>query len=1397
MIAETTASRSALAARLLVASAALVLLATSGAALGQALVRVPADQPTLQAAINAVPDGGVIEMAAGTYSSPSGGFAINDRAKAFTVRAASGATVVLDGGGTRDVVRFINSSVGAGRSVTFENLIFRNGFSSTAGIAGGVTLHRAKATFRGCRFENNRVTAASTGGGGVVVAISSEAFFLDSTWSGNSAYLYGGGLAVETDARAWIHHGVFQNNRTNLLNHHPFSAGGGIHVGDSTLRVSNSRFEGNQAGYVGGALYSIGSWTEPVATPRSDVVVSNSTFVDNRSVRDPSVPSAGQPPTEGGAVHFEDQTTARVFSSRFLTNRADTGGAMSLYRATVSAKGCVFQGNRAVGSGSGNGFGGSISAVSNDASDATTGFGTINRRTSSLTVSDSVIQGRFGSVTTVAQTGGGLYASGDGNSLYGRNGMPQNGTAAQNRATLQLTNVAIYDCEVVGGPSNDPGTGVGGGLVTDLVNLSATGLLVGKGAAGLAAGVGAGGGLVGLGQSSLTLSSAFISASSARLYGGGLFVQGSDLSLSSSAVVENALVTVGGSAFSSYGAGLFTSPDTSVGIPVTGLVFASTLSHNTGLPIFDDDRATGPINGVQYGSNSIFSTTWGSLVYADSLVGTRTASQLNSLVVNRTPPTPSTTKATSANASLGAAPEVGVLKALPPAILPQGAVGDPAGPTTSYLAYGWSPGAAQLNGAPVTGFAGLTAASGAGVNSLAVGSNTFTTNVQTGALPAATLSADPVVVPTGGTASLDWMATAGTFVDSAMDQGVGPLGASSGSSNVAPVDTTTYRFFQISEEGGAVSSVTVAVGASPPVISSFTANPVLVASGGTSTLTWATSGATSVTLNGSGVAATGSAAVRPASTTTYALVATNALGSATRSVTVNVGKGTATIGTPVITSPTAGQVLGVAGVNLSWNAVANATGYDLRLLSSTSGATVFSGSLAGNGSTSTLLSLPNGSYLMAVRACRNGLYTDPSCGAFATRAFSVALIAPTGAPTITSPSQGATLTASTQTFSWTAVAKADPGLSLSYEVFLVDVAAGNVPELQISVPDPTLSTIFTLHSSAQYQLKVRACQSGCGPWSTPVTFAVDLPPVPTSAPTIGSCTVTGGNSLTCTWSAVGGADTYQVQVVQPPPAGPGGGALTVAARQVSTTSVTFPVPAGGATVFLSACNGDGCGPYATRDISVPGPNPAQPNLGPPMAGTVVAGPSVIFAWNRVPGDTGSNTLYRLYVQDLSRQAAALDVYTRDNYFAAYFKAEGARYDALVISNPGLPGQVVGPAQGFNVSGSSATAPTMVAPAHNGTATAGNVALGWSPVPGATLYEYYVGVLGATTPTARGVTPGLVAYVPLAGASGGILHSGIVRACPEGATCAAGSDAGWGPWSNAPGGPGVTNFTVLP
>lgn len=57
-----------------------------------------------------------------------------------------------------------------------------------------------------------------------------------------------------------------------------------------------------------------------------------------------------------------------------------------------------------------------------------------------------------------------------------------------------------------------------------------------------------------------------------------------------------------------------------------------------------------------------------------------------------------------------------------------------------------------------------------------------------------------------------------------------------------------------------------------------------------------------------------------------------------------------------------------------------------------------------------------------------------------------------------------------------------------------------------------------------------------------------------------------------------------------------------------------------------------------------------------------------------------------------------------------------------------------------------------------------------------------------------MTPGLLVQVPIASLSS---YTGIVRACPAGAVCAPDSDAGWGPWSNAPGQTGVTSFRAGP
>ena len=725
--------------------------------------------------------------------------------------------------------------------------------------------------------------------------------------------------------------------------------------------------------------------------------------------------------------------------------------------------------------------------------------------------------------------------------------------------------------------------------------------------------------------------------------------------------------------------------------------------------------------------------------------------------------------------------------------------------------------------------AGTTGALNAGVTGLSAGTSysfkAFATNaagtaytsvatLTTLILPVVTTGSATAVTQTGATLngtvnpsgsnasalfSYGLTTSYGTQVAAGPPPGSGSSAVAVGASITGLTCGTTYHFRVAATSAagtGLGSDATFATGACGPVINSFTASSVLVSPGGASTLSWSVAAGATLTLNGAAVSSpTGSQVVNPTTTTTYTLVATAGGGSTSRSLTVTVNDGTASLGTPTVTSPGNGQSVVVTGVGFTWTSVGGATGYDIRVSDGTTGLVLFSGSLSGGASTSTLISLAAGSYGFAVRACAGGVAAS-QCGGFGTVSFTVSPAGPSGAPTVTFPTQGANLSASTQTLSWTAVTP-NPALSgLTYEVLLRDLAAGTTA-LQITVPAPNLSTIFTMNSSTQYELKVRACQASCGPYSTPVTFSVTLPPVPITGPTGLGCSVSGGNSLTCNWNSVANADAYQIQVVQAPPAGPGGGALTAAAKQVSATTVTLPVPAGAATVFLSACNGDGCGPYSTVPITAAGPNPSQANIGTPMAGTVVTGPGVLFTWNRVPGDNGSNTFYRLFVQDLSRQATALDVFTSSNFYSAYFKAEGARYDALVVSNPGLGSQATGPSQGFNVAGASATAPTMVSPAHNSSVTSGNIQLGWSPVPGATLYQYFVAVLGQGSATVQGVTPGLIAQVPLSGTGVGTVYSGIVRACPAGATCVLGSDAGWGPWSNAPGGPGVTNFTVVP
>jgi predicted outer membrane repeat protein len=757
---------------------------------------VPSEVPTLQAAIAAVPDGGIIEMAAGTYLAPAGGFVISNQAKRFTIRAAAGATVVLSGGGTRDILRFSNSSPATGRPVIFERLTFSGGVSTTDFLGGAATLANADATFLSCAFQNNAANPSLTGGGALWID-SSRVFFHNTTWSGNTSRNYGGALVVFA-ARVYIHDSIFLNNRSNLPGHAGNASGGAIHLAEATLRVTNTRFEGNQAGYVGGAIYAIGAWMDPVSLPRTDLLVANSTFLNNQALRDPSV-SFPDPPV-GGAIHAEDQTTARFYNSRFVTNSARQGGAISSYRAIVEIEGGTFQGNQSTGAGLAEGFGGAIISLSTDNLDASTGFGTINRRSAALTIRDTLLQGRFGGVTTTGRQGGCLFTGGDINAAYGLGGISQNGTPASNRALVDLDNVAFVNCDVQGAGGVG---GYGGAVIGSLAAVTMDDSLVIDSDAS-----DGGGGTTLTDDSAATLTRTTFARNTAVSTGGALYLLGGVLNVNQGRFVHNAL----GSGNS--GSALLSFPDPGGGgrppVEVTGLLQTSVISSNTGPSAFmllDGDANTPPVNRLEYGANQIFPNN--ANLFFNSLFGPRDVAGLNTLVVTRSGASSTDKAPANDNAGVVSAPVVGALLAVPPQRLPDNAAGDPAAPTTSYLAYAWSGGAATLNGSARAGNSGLEAAAAAGLQTLSVSGTPFTATVVSGPLPDTTLSANPPVVVGGGSSLLSWSTSAGTFLEQAIDQGVVITSAPSGSVLVTPTGTTTYRAFLVSKEGGAMEAVTV------------------------------------------------------------------------------------------------------------------------------------------------------------------------------------------------------------------------------------------------------------------------------------------------------------------------------------------------------------------------------------------------------------------------------------------------------------------------------------------------------------------------------------------------------------------------------------------------------------
>src|SRR6266851_2976315 len=286
----------------------LVLFVLPRSLRGQQTIHVPADQATIQAAINAASNGGTVLVAPGTYFEN-----INFKGKAITVTSSGGPSVtIIDGSANGSVVTF-NS--GETTSSVLSGFTIRNGQSNFStpgfGSGGGIFIHSSSPTIGGNVITGNHAVdgigifidggtpviqgntitgntqccGSGSGGGGIEItagtAIPSVPQIVGNLITNNSLLSGGdgGGIYLNGGNGAIIRSNFIQGNVV-------FNGGGGVSLinGGSVsliqnVIVNNSTIGGN--GGSGGGLFLEGPSSSNF-TIVGNTIVGNTAF-DNTS----------------------------------------------------------------------------------------------------------------------------------------------------------------------------------------------------------------------------------------------------------------------------------------------------------------------------------------------------------------------------------------------------------------------------------------------------------------------------------------------------------------------------------------------------------------------------------------------------------------------------------------------------------------------------------------------------------------------------------------------------------------------------------------------------------------------------------------------------------------------------------------------------------------------------------------------------------------------------------------------------------------------------------------------------------------------------------------------------------------------------------------------------------
>ena len=213
---------------------------------------VPSKYASIEDAVEVAAYGGVVLVAAGTYSPAR---TINPGGKPITIRgeldAEGRAVTIIDGGGE---IRVLECSSGEGSETVFENLVVQNGMGRQADdgssepttVAGGMFNYGSSPVLKNCTFASN---SADHGGG--MLNYGSSPFMVACSFSGNTADR-GGAMYNDEGSGPYLINVAFTDNDARYR-------GGGLYENFSSISVlEQCTFMGNSSEYFGGGVYSGG-----------------------------------------------------------------------------------------------------------------------------------------------------------------------------------------------------------------------------------------------------------------------------------------------------------------------------------------------------------------------------------------------------------------------------------------------------------------------------------------------------------------------------------------------------------------------------------------------------------------------------------------------------------------------------------------------------------------------------------------------------------------------------------------------------------------------------------------------------------------------------------------------------------------------------------------------------------------------------------------------------------------------------------------------------------------------------------------------------------------------------------------------------------------------------------